>query len=69
MNLKKSELTALVILAVVAIVWTIKIAMNWAQCGWYGHQTNRDTRYAAFIGCMVKIDDHWVPRTELRTAQ
>lgn len=68
-QLNKSEMTALALLAVVAVIWLAIASLNWLQCGWYGYQTKRDTRYAAFVGCMVKIDDHWVPRNELRTAQ
>lgn len=44
-------------------------ALNRASCAWYGYQTERDTRYAAFVGCMVKMPVGWVPRAEIRTAQ
>ncbi len=44
-------------------------AIAWGSCSWYGYQTNRDTRYAAFIGCMVRVDQQWIPRNELRVLQ
>jgi len=47
----------------------VNAAINRASCAWYGYQTERDTRYAAFVGCMVHTPSGWVPRTEIRTAQ
>lgn len=41
----------------------------WGNCSWYGNQTDRDTRYASFIGCMVRVNDAWIPRNELRVVQ
>ena len=40
-----------------------------ATCSYYGFQTDRETRYAAFVGCMVKVSDNWVLRSELRAIQ
>jgi hypothetical protein len=54
---------------VVLLVWAVNRAIDWSQCAWYGHQTERDTRYAAFVGCMVKVDNNWIPRSELRVVQ
>jgi hypothetical protein len=59
----------LLVAAVVLGIWLFFRLIAWGQCSWYGHQTGRDVRYAAFIGCMVHVNDHWVPRTELRTEQ
>lgn len=56
-------------LATVASVLLAYSATHWADCSYYGYQTNRDTRYAAFVGCMVKIGEQWVPREELRVVQ
>lgn len=56
-------------LATVASVLAAYSATHWADCSYYGYQTNRDTRYAAFVGCMVKIGEQWVPREELRVVQ
>ncbi|KRV74525.1 MULTISPECIES: hypothetical protein [Pseudomonas] len=57
--------------AAVAILlgWLVLRAIAWGACSWYGYQTNRDTRYAAFIGCMVRVDQQWIPRSELRVLQ
>ncbi|MNH41257.1 hypothetical protein D3C81_575690 [compost metagenome] len=44
-------------------------AIHRTSCAWYGYQTERETRYAAFVGCMVKMPNGWVPRTEIRTTQ
>jgi hypothetical protein len=41
----------------------------WGVCEWYGSETGREVRYATFIGCMVKVNDTWVPRNELRIVQ
>ena len=42
---------------------------NRVGCYWYGYQTDREVRYAPFVGCMVKVHDQWFPRNELRVAQ
>jgi hypothetical protein len=38
-------------------------------CSYYGMQTDRETRYAAFVGCMVLVDGAWYPRNEIRVMQ
>lgn len=38
-------------------------------CSYYGLQTDRHVRYAAFVGCMVQTPAGWVPRSELRVVQ
>ncbi|OOQ44246.1 hypothetical protein AO361_14050 [Pseudomonas fluorescens] len=40
-----------------------------STCSYYGFQTDRETRYAAFVGCMVLIDGAWFPRNEIRVMQ
>jgi hypothetical protein len=40
-----------------------------ATCSYYGFQTDRETRYAAFVGCMVLVDGAWFPRNEIRVMQ
>ena len=40
-----------------------------ATCSYYGFQTDRETRYAAFVGCMVKVSDNWGLRSELRAVE
>lgn len=59
----------LLIAAGVAVFWLILRVFAYGGCEWYGYQTGRDTRFAPFIGCMVKIGDNWVPRNELRVVQ
>lgn len=47
----------------------ITASVNWGACQWYGYQTERETKFAPYVGCMVKTAGGWVPRNELRTAQ
>ncbi|WP_447751666.1 hypothetical protein [Pseudomonas nicosulfuronedens] len=54
---------------VILLAWLVMRLFAWGSCSWYGYQTNRDTRYAAFIGCMVRVDQQWIPRNELRVMQ
>ncbi|CAD5376747.1 conserved hypothetical protein [Pseudomonas sp. OF001] len=44
-------------------------AIGRIDCAIYGYQTERETRLAAFAGCLVRVDDGWVPRGELRILQ
>lgn len=55
-------------LAIIVIVGVSSL-FNRVACTYYGYQTDRETRYAAFVGCMVKVDDKWFPRNELRVTQ
>lgn len=57
------------ILAAILLLWFVGRLVAWGSCSWYGYQTERDTRYAAFIGCMVEVDGKWFPRSELRVVQ
>lgn len=62
---------------VLLIVWALFMVVSfvatrlfaWGVCEWYGSETGREVRYATFIGCMVKVNDTWVPRNELRIVQ
>lgn len=54
---------------ILAVWFSVSAMLSRANCAWYGSQTERQTRYAAFVGCMVQVEDHWVPRGELRTEQ
>ncbi|CAB5587330.1 Uncharacterised protein [Pseudomonas putida] len=58
-----------IMLAFLLLMIIVAAVVNRASCAWYGYQTERDTRYAAFVGCMVKTSSGWVPRAELRTEQ
>jgi hypothetical protein len=57
------------LLFAIAVIKAVEVAVNWGGCAYYGFQTDRDTRYAAFVGCMVKVNDDWIPRNELRVLQ
>ncbi|WP_282362139.1 hypothetical protein [Pseudomonas sp. PS01300] len=59
----------LFLVAFTLLLIVVTSALSRANCAWYSYQTERETRYAAFVGCMVKTGGGWVPRTELRTAQ
>jgi hypothetical protein len=61
----KKVAVALVVLLL--IIWGTGRLFAWSACSWYGYQTERTTRYAAFIGCMVEVEGKWIPRAELRT--
>ncbi|MNH41567.1 hypothetical protein [Pseudomonas sp. HN2-3] len=67
MKRKHIGLGAVVGLALCALA--IAAAVNWGSCQWYGYQTERQTKFAPYVGCMVKTHAGWVPRNELRTAQ
>lgn len=47
----------------------INSLINRSACSYYGYQTDRETKYAAFVGCMVKVSGNWVLRSELRAVQ
>lgn len=61
------------VVAVVLLVMIVIAAVNrliaWGSCEIYGAQTEREVRYAAFVGCLVKAGDGWVPKGELRIVQ
>jgi hypothetical protein len=55
--------------AILAVLFVVLRLIAWGNCSYYGWQTGRDVRYAAFIGCMVKVQDGWIPRNEIRVVQ
>jgi len=55
-------------IAVVAAI-AVSAASNWTSCAWFGYQTDRTTRYAMGVGCLVKMPTGWTPRSEIRTEQ
>ncbi len=66
----KASRAALIISAgALALFMTAMSLANWTGCAWYGYQTDRTTRYAFGVGCMVKMPTGWTPRHELRTEQ
>lgn len=54
---------------VVVVIFALNRLLSWGGCELYGHQTERDVRYAAFVGCLVHVNDAWVPKNELRIVQ
>lgn len=55
--------------AIAALVVIISSIANRGACSYYGYQLDRETRYAPFVGCMVKTSNGWALRNELRTTQ
>lgn len=55
--------------AIFALGLIINSLANRGACSYYGYQTDRQTKYAAFVGCMVKVSGNWVLRSELRAVQ
>lgn len=55
--------------AVFALGLLINSLINRSACSYYGYQTDRETKYAAFVGCMAKVSGNWVLRSELRAVQ
>lgn len=54
---------------VLGVIVLIAAVANRTSCAIYGYQTERETKYAAFVGCMVQVDGKWYPRNELRIQQ
>jgi hypothetical protein len=59
----------LILLALIVGCMLLSNLASRATCTYYGFQTDRDTRYAAFVGCMVLVDGAWFPRNEIRVTQ
>jgi len=66
LTLKHALVAGIVLLLVSLAINSLFVRMT---CSYYGYQTARDTRYAMFVGCMVKVQDTWIPRHELRVVQ
>jgi len=67
--MKKRTFGLIAVVVITAVVILVSRAIAWGSCSWYGYQTDREVRYAAFVGCMVKVQEHWIPRVELRVVQ
>ena len=59
----------LIMLAFLAFLMIASSLISRSSCAWYGYQTDRTTRYAIGVGCMVKMPTGWTPQRELRTEQ
>jgi hypothetical protein len=68
-GLSVKTLTWLILLLLVLMVMVVKAAWNLGSCQLYGYQTDRTVKYAIGVGCMVKKDSGWTPKSELRTEQ
>ncbi len=65
-RLRRALITLVVILALGLLINSL---INRGGCSYYGYQTDRETKYAPFVGCMVKSSGSWVLRSELRVVQ
>lgn len=63
------QFMAVAVILLLIAVGMVRAAVSYGSCAWYGYQTDRETRYAAFVGCMVQVENRWVPRNELRLVQ
>ncbi|RWU21284.1 hypothetical protein DM813_19030 [Pseudomonas alkylphenolica] len=67
--MRKKRIGLVAVAGIGLLVVAVSAAFNWSSCAWYGYQTERQTRFAPYVGCMVKTGTAWVPRSELRTQQ
>lgn len=52
-----------------ATVLGVTALYNRGTCAYYGWMTDRQVKYRVLLGCMVQVNDVWVPRNELRVVQ
>jgi len=45
----------------VIIAALVMAGINRGLCAYTGWQLDRETRYAAFIGCMIRSGESWLP--------
>lgn len=67
--MKYATKVLLILLALIVGGMLLSNVASRATCSYYGLQTDRATRYAAFVGCMVLVDGAWFPRMEIRVVQ
>jgi hypothetical protein len=67
--MKTATKVLLILLALIVGGMLLSNVASRATCSYYGVQTDRETRYAAFVGCMVLVDGAWYPRDEIRVVQ
>ena len=67
--MKTATKVLLILLALIVCGMLLSNVASRVTCSYYGVQTDRETRYAAFVGCMVKLDGAWFPRNEIRVMQ
>jgi len=66
---KSATKVLLILLTLIVGCMLLRSLASRATCSYYGVQTDRETRYAAFVGCMVLVDGAWFPRNEIRVVQ
>ena len=62
---KFTMVAGLLLLSVVAL----NAVSGRVACSYYGSQTEQETRYVAFYGCMVKTAGIWTPLKKLYVVQ
>ena len=67
--MKYATKVLLILLALIVGCMLLSNVASRTTCSYYGFQTDRETRYAAFVGCMVLVDGAWFPRNEIRVMQ
>ena len=67
--MKSATKVLLILLTLIVGCMLLRSLASRATCSYYGVQTDRETRYAAFVGCMVLVDGAWFPRNEIRVVQ
>ena len=67
--MKSATKVLLTLLALIVGGMLLSNVASRATCSYYGVQTDRETRYAAIVGCMVLVDGAWFPRNEIRVVQ
>jgi len=66
---KSATKVLLILLALIVGCMLLSNVASRVTCSYYGVQTDRETRYAAVVGCMVLVDGAWFPRNEIRVVQ
>jgi len=66
---RAAVLVAFGVVMLILVIILIGRLISWGACELYGLQTEREVRYATFVGCMVKTKDGWFPKNELRVIQ
>lgn len=66
---KRLRQALITLVGILALGLLINSLINRGGCSYYGYQTDRETKYAPFVGCMVKSSGNWVLRSELRVVQ
>ena len=66
---QRSRQALIISAAAIALAVIANSVINRGICSYYGYQTDRETKYAPFVGCIAKVSGNWVLRSELRAVQ